>query len=693
MLDSPAQSRAGHVIPLIALLLAMALLAVAVGAAANDHGRKRDALDRALAGEASEQAKELEDYFQRARALTLVTANNPAYRDFYELPGDRQDRIRTDSPTLEAAQQGLIYLQDLFPGSIGEASFIDRGGADNARAVRGAIEPLRGLSPDKTAAPFLERTLALKAGEVYQALPYVSSHTNEWVISNSAPVPVRFEKSPAIIHFEITVESFRRQAADTSTGVDIAIVEATNGKVIADSRHQQPAGAQAGLGRPGDHRFDGAFSAADKTLRRGNIDVEGHPSAFNALRTQPHNPNRWVVVATAPTPGSSWLRELGAAELSMLVLALLLLGFAVFSFRSSQAQLRRAALSDPLTALGNRRKLVADLERFVPQASEARPLLLGIFDLDGFKSYNDTFGHPAGDALLVRLSTALAAVMKDGGAYRMGGDEFCVLAPIEHQTEQEVIAAAGAALSEHGEGFGITASHGSILLPLETADPTEALRMADHRMYADKNGSRASAGRQATDALVSVLAERYPDIGDHLNDVTELCERVAEIIPMADDERTALLQAASLHDIGKAAVPDAILSKQGPLDEEEWAFMQQHTVIGERILAAAPALSRAAQLVRWSHEHYDGNGYPDRLAGTDIPLGARIIAVCNAFDAMTSRRPSRSTPMSTEGALTELDRCAGKQFDPALVNAFRQAISTAPPDSPLASGQGQITKA
>ena len=217
--------------------------------------------------------------------------------------------------------------------------------------------------------------------------------------------------------------------------------------------------------------------------------------------------------------------------------------------------------------------------------------------------------------------------------------------------------------------------------------------MADHRMYADKNGSRASAGRQATDALVSVLAERYPDIGDHLNDVTELCERVAEIIPMADDERTALLQAASLHDIGKAAVPDAILSKQGPLDEEEWAFMQQHTVIGERILAAAPALSRAAQLVRWSHEHYDGNGYPDRLAGTDIPLGARIIAVCDAFDAMTSRRPSRSTPMSTEGALTELDRCAGRQFDPYLVNAFRQAISKAPPGSPLAPGQGQITNA
>jgi two-component system, cell cycle response regulator len=186
-------------------------------------------------------------------------------------------------------------------------------------------------------------------------------------------------------------------------------------------------------------------------------------------------------------------------------------------------------------------------------------------------------------------------------------------------------------------------------------------------MYADKSDSRTSAGRQATDALVRVLAERYPEIGEHLDDVTELCACVADSM--------ALLQAASLHDIGKAAVPDTILSKPGSLDDEESAFMRQHTVIGERILAAAPSLSRAAQLVRWSHERYDGGGYPDGLRAEEIPLGARIIAVCDVFDAMSSGRPYRPTPMSREGALSELRRCAGGQFDPEVVEAFCRALN------------------
>ena len=682
MADSPAQTRAGRALALTALLLAMALISVAVGATMADHGHKRDSLVRALRGEAREQAKALDDYFGRARSLTLVTANNPAYREFYELPGTREQRIRAASATVEDTQQGLAYLAGLFPDSIGEACFIDRGGAENARAVRGAVEPRQNLSPDERAAPFFEPSFDLPAGEVYQARPYLSPDTGEWVVSNSAPVLVRLEDPPAIVHFEVTMENFRRQAADTSGSFDIAIVEAASGQVVADSRYPQRAGDASRLGRPGDRRFARMLSTAGAAFGRGETEVAGRPSAFHALPRAEHNANRWVVVATARSPASSWVSELGLAELAMIAFAMLLLGFGVLTLRSSQAQLHRAAVSDPLTGLGNRRRLVHDLDRLVPQASDANPLLLGLFDLDGFKAYNDSYGHPAGDALLVRLSCQLDAAMgSKAGVYRMGGDEFCVLARVQPGAERFILERAAAALVEHGEGFTVSASYGSILVPLETSSPAEALRIADQRMYAAKSGNRASAGRQTTDVLVRVLAERYPEIGEHLDDVTALCARVADRLELPVEERAALLQAASLHDIGKAAVPDAILSKPGPLDEEEWAFMRQHTVIGERILAAAPALTRAAQLVRWSHERHDGSGYPDRLAADEIPLGARIIAVCDAFDAMTRRRPYRPTPMSIEGALAELDRCAGTQFDPQVVAAFRPALVAAPSHS------------
>jgi HD-GYP domain-containing protein (c-di-GMP phosphodiesterase class II) len=139
----------------------------------------------------------------------------------------------------------------------------------------------------------------------------------------------------------------------------------------------------------------------------------------------------------------------------------------------------------------------------------------------------------------------------------------------------------------------------------------------------------------------------------------------------ADVETVGL--AAELHDVGKAAIPDAILAKPGPLDDEEWAFMRRHTIIGERIVAAAPSLARTAPLIRASHERVDGGGYPDGLRGSGIPLGARIIAVCDSYDAMTSDRPYRAGMPAAE-ALAELRRCAGTQFDPAVVDAFATVL-------------------
>ena len=378
--------------------------------------------------------------------------------------------------------------------------------------------------------------------------------------------------------------------------------------------------------------------------------------------------------ATAADLGVRLLLWLALSAMTLIVIAQLRAQRMALQVETASAQ--ELALQDPLTGLGNRRRLMNDLEERMSSASAERPLVLAMFDLDGFKAYNDTYGHATGDALLKRLGDKLAATMAGRGqSYRMGGDEFCVLARVLPQDAPDTVDCAAQALADHGDGFSVRASCGWVMLPDEQgADPSAALRIADRRMYAQKNLARASAGRQTVDVLLKVLSERSADLGTHLHDVTGLCRAVAERMSLEVEEVGPLLQAASLHDIGKAAIPDAILDKPGPLNAEEWEFMRTHTVIGERILCAAPALTEAARLVRASHERWNGSGYPDGLAGQRIPLGARIIAVCDSYDAMVSNRPYRSR-MSVEVALEELRRCAGTQFDPRVVDAFCAVVA------------------
>jgi two-component system, cell cycle response regulator len=169
--------------------------------------------------------------------------------------------------------------------------------------------------------------------------------------------------------------------------------------------------------------------------------------------------------------------------------------------------------------------------------------------------------------------------------------------------------------------------------------------------------------------LLRVLAERRPDLLEHTRAVAILARALATTLGAENEERDEITRAAELHDIGKVAVPDAIIEKPGPLDPDEEAFMRRHVVIGEAIIAEAPSLRDVAMLVRASHERWDGGGYPDGLAGEEIPLGARVVAVCDAFSAMRQDRPYGEV-LGEDDALDELRRSAGSQFDPALVAAF-----------------------
>ena len=353
--------------------------------------------------------------------------------------------------------------------------------------------------------------------------------------------------------------------------------------------------------------------------------------------------------------------------------------------RSNLVSTRVQARTDSLTGLGNRFELSRTLDGAL---AEPAPHVLLMLDLDGFKNYNDSYGHPAGDALLARLGMRLAASAKavDGAAYRVGGDEFCVLAawpagrPIEPLVES-----ARDALSERGEGFMIGASAGYAALPGDAEDAEEALRVADRRLYAEKNSGRVSARLQSAGVLRSAMTEWDPELTGHTDEVAALAVEVARRLGVEEEEVERMAIAAELHDIGKIAIPRSILRKTTPLDADEWDFIERHTLIGERIAQSAPALAGIAGLIRSSHERWDGTGYPDRLAGSAIPLGAQIVFVCDAYAAMTSDRCYKPAMTPVE-ANAELERNAGTQFAPAVVEAFlaAQLAARAAPAAALA---------
>jgi diguanylate cyclase (GGDEF)-like protein len=343
--------------------------------------------------------------------------------------------------------------------------------------------------------------------------------------------------------------------------------------------------------------------------------------------------------------------------------------------RKRHRDLKAQALNDDLTGLPNRRKLQIDLETAVLRAEGGERWVLLLCDLDGFKTYNDTFGHLEGDLLLGRSAAKLARVVAPHGiAYRLGGDEFCALLRVGEAELPPVLAECHAALRESGTGFDVQASIGCVVLAEEAANASNALRVADQRMYAEKNRRDASARQQLRDLILRVIAEQDPELSDHVNNVARLSAGVGRRLGFDDAQVAALVRAAELHDVGKVAIPDSILHKPGALDPGEWEFMRRHTLIGESILDTAPALAGLGLLVRSSHERYDGTGYPDGLRGDEIPLASRVIFVCDCFHAMTTERPYASA-MHEDDAVAELRRCAGTQFDPVVVDAFADELA------------------
>jgi diguanylate cyclase (GGDEF)-like protein len=357
----------------------------------------------------------------------------------------------------------------------------------------------------------------------------------------------------------------------------------------------------------------------------------------------------------------------------------------------------RLAHTDPLTGLGNHRHFHERLARELEQALRYdRPLALCLVDVDDFKRINDTFGHPMGDSV---LSQVAARLRQTGEAFRLGGDEFAVLLPgyeaSEALTAAESIIDRIASL-ELGRVGAITVSAGIALAPQHAQERDELLKLVDGALYWAKEYGKnrvrvfrpdvvelaelkrlASAGDRAARVRAAASLARAVDArdaytGSHSQRVAQLAVRLAARLGLSHEELELTQLAASLHDVGKLALPEDLLRKPAPLSEPEWAALQQHAQIGSRMLESL-GVDPVAEWVLHHHERWDGTGYPDRLAGTEIPVGARIIFVADAYDAMTSDRLYRARCSDAE-AVAEIVRCAGTQFDPSVVEALSEEL-------------------
>ena len=357
-----------------------------------------------------------------------------------------------------------------------------------------------------------------------------------------------------------------------------------------------------------------------------------------------------------------------------------------------EGELTRCAGRDHLAqSLLSLRAFRTQLEVDVQRAQRyGRPLTLALLDLDRFRYTNLKHGYGAGDLVLGAVGGLIAERTRghDLGC-RTGGDEFAILFP--ETAPEEAIEAIERILVEledveAGGIRGISASAGvaslasgqtprlSWLGPGRRSSWPAGRVGAASRFWRGEGGTGDSAAEElqshgAVAALASALTERDRYTGDHSESVVDLTARVGESLALDGSDIGQVRMAALLHDIGKVGVPDAILNKPGPLDDAEWEIMRQHPVIGERILRAIPGMGSIARIVRHEHERWDGGGYPDGIAGAEIPVGARIILACDAYHAMTSDRPYRKSIGHVE-ATKELSTNAGSQFDPNVVEAL-----------------------
>ncbi|OHD29703.1 MAG: hypothetical protein A2Y31_02325 [Spirochaetes bacterium GWC2_52_13] len=329
---------------------------------------------------------------------------------------------------------------------------------------------------------------------------------------------------------------------------------------------------------------------------------------------------------------------------------------------------------DPLTDLFNRTHFERKLKEL--DRGEVYPLAVAIGDVNGLKLVNDAFGREAGDGLLIRIAREIqSAVGPDGYCARIGGDEYAMVLPATDDatawaltsTIQQRVATIGVRSVEVTVSFGVSVKHHT------GEDLNEVVKQAENALNRSKLSESPSARSKAINTIINTLHEKNRREELHSRRVSVLGVRLAEALGLGNKEVSEMRTAGLLHDIGKIAIDESILNKDGVLDEAEWDAMKRHPETGYRILGSVGELGEVATFILSHHERMDGMGYPRGLRGEEIPLQARIITIVDAYDAMTAARPYREAVGDREAA-AELKRCSGTQFDTDLTRLFVEQV-------------------
>jgi diguanylate cyclase (GGDEF)-like protein len=463
-------------LPLIALLVGVAFLAVGpvlvAGTIAQQHQQ-----EETLQNDATQVATAFNSYFERARSLDLLLSQNPALRGL-------ADGTHVDARTNAEANEALGYLERLYPGSIGEACLIDDKGVEIARVTKGVPAPVDDLSAEEAQNTFFQKTLELPEGEVYQAAPYVSADTGEWVVSNSTPV--RLDNGRAVIvHFEVSLASFASRLDTGATGRHVAIVDAESARVLLADNAAMPAAET----RFPVFNFPSVLEAG--TVGGDTVTAGGGRFVVAAIPRSTGNANDWVVVQWATETAGVVPRWVGGV---VALVGACLLALYMVLLRRQHSSLRMAARLDHLTGMGNRRALEEALDDAVSNAGKTGERIgVLVMDLDGFKQINDTLGHDCGDIVLQEIARRLHAnTFEYDTAARMGGDEYAVV--LRQLNEKVDVATVAHRLREalvrpieiEGVSRFVGVSIGAAIAPDHGRTGAELLRSADAAMYAAK---------------------------------------------------------------------------------------------------------------------------------------------------------------------------------------------------------------